>query len=91
MIFTKKVFSCKPFDARLAGMDERLVLEEIQMPPCSFRGVICRHRFPAPVYRTCESSALFESDIDMKLQLSVFCFPEINLFNLPGLAQIPIF
>ena len=72
-----------------AGMDERLVPEEVQMPPHAPARVMHRASvLPAPRLGTTEARALLETDPDARLLPAVVTVPEIHRPDLPRLPQL---
>ncbi|KFI51706.1 hypothetical protein BCAL_2404, partial [Bifidobacterium callitrichos DSM 23973] len=75
--------------ARHAGMDERLVLEEVQMPPHAPARVMHRTFVPpAPRLGAAEPRARLETDPDVQLLPAVVGVPEIHGLDPPRLPQL---
>ena len=76
-------------DARHTGADERLVPEEVRMPPRALTGVMHRaDGLAAPRLGTMEARAGLETDHDMQLPPAVARVPEIHGPHLPRRPQL---
>ena len=82
---------CRPCtrNPRHTGVDERLVLEEVRMPPRALTGVMHRaDGLAAPRIGTTEARAHLETDRDVQLLPAVLRIPEIHGLDLPRRLQL---
>ena len=76
-------------DPRHTGVDERLVPEEVRMPPRALTGVMHRaDGLVAPRLGTTEARARLETDRDAQLLPAVPRIPEIHGLDLPRRLQL---